>query len=189
MAFFAPGFFEYEQEPGGDLLVTVLRAVGQLSMDNLPTRPGHAGWPMATPLAQCLGPDALDFAFALGGNWESPAGLYRSWEDLFLPIRATWFRDWNGREHLGAGVQLDGEGLALSAIMPARQGRGIVVRCLNLLNQPSDGRLHFGFPVSSAERIRADETLIADLTAALTGSSLAFTAQPGELVSLRVSGS
>ncbi|HEX6105013.1 MAG TPA: hypothetical protein VFZ26_05475, partial [Gemmatimonadales bacterium] len=62
VALLAPGFFEYEHTRDGDLLVTVLRAVGRLSRDDLPTRPGHAGWPTATPLAQSLGPDRLQFA-------------------------------------------------------------------------------------------------------------------------------
>src|SRR5438874_1018506 len=55
IALLAPGFFEYEWTPGGDLLYTLLRSVGELSRGDLPTRPGHAGWPTATPLAQCPG--------------------------------------------------------------------------------------------------------------------------------------
>src|SRR5207244_1035300 len=54
IALLAPGFFEYEWTPGGDLVYTLLRSVGELSRADLPTRPGHAGWPTATPLAQCL---------------------------------------------------------------------------------------------------------------------------------------
>src|SRR6266480_6540829 len=50
LAVFAPGFFEYEWTGRGDLLVTLLRAVGELSRGDLPTRPGHAGWPVSTPL-------------------------------------------------------------------------------------------------------------------------------------------
>src|SRR3989454_693429 len=55
LALLAPGFFEYEWTAAGDLVVTLLRAVGELSRGDLGTRPGHAGWPTATPLAQCLG--------------------------------------------------------------------------------------------------------------------------------------
>ena len=47
LALLAPGFFEYEWTPGGDLLATLLRSVGELSRGDLPTRPGHAGWPTA----------------------------------------------------------------------------------------------------------------------------------------------
>src|SRR5438132_1287421 len=55
LALLTPGFFEYEWTRRGDLVLTLLRAVGELSRGDLPTRPGHAGWPTATPPAQCLG--------------------------------------------------------------------------------------------------------------------------------------
>ena len=187
LSVFAPGFFEYELEPGGDLLITILRAIGQLSRQDLPTRPGHAGWPTPTPLAQCIGPDALDFAFIPGSEGVTPAQLQESWEQLFLPLRAGWFRDWNGKVELSSGMELEGEGLALSAVMPARRGEGIVFRCFNLLDQPSEGRLSFEFPVSRVERIRADETVLADITSSLSGRTITFTARALELVSLRVS--
>src|SRR5207249_11346267 len=64
LAVLAPGFFEYEWTPRGDLLVTLLRAVGELSRGDLPTRPGHAGWSVATPLAQCPGWTRVELAVA-----------------------------------------------------------------------------------------------------------------------------
>src|SRR6267378_7510018 len=45
LALLASGFFEYEWTPAGDLIITVLRCVGDLSRGDLPTRPGHAGGP------------------------------------------------------------------------------------------------------------------------------------------------
>jgi hypothetical protein len=53
------GFFEYELR-AGEIRLTVLRSVGRLSADRLPTRPGHAAWPVDTPDAQELGPHQLD---------------------------------------------------------------------------------------------------------------------------------
>src|ERR1044072_316063 len=55
LALLAPAFFEYELTPKGDILVTLLRAIGDLSRGDLPTRPGHAAWPTAIPAAQCPG--------------------------------------------------------------------------------------------------------------------------------------
>src|SRR5216117_1937788 len=68
LALFAPGFFEYEWTGRGDLLLTLLRAVGELSRGDLPTRPGHAGWPISTPLAQCPGRSRLELAIAPEGS-------------------------------------------------------------------------------------------------------------------------
>src|SRR5260370_15479832 len=64
LAVFAPAFFEYEWTAKGDVLITLLRAVGDLSRGDLPTRPGHAAWPTAIPGAQCLGTSRIELALA-----------------------------------------------------------------------------------------------------------------------------
>ena len=188
LALFAPGFFEYELEPDGDLLITLLRAVGQLSRNDLPTRPGHAGWPTPTPLAQCLGSDTLDFGFAVSAeDWSDPARLHRAWDHLFLPLKAAWIRDWNGKDPAPGGIELEGDGLVLSAVKPALEGAGIVIRCFNLRDTASQGRLRFGFPIRRIQRIRADETVLAELSIGENGPTVDFSAGPRALVTLRVS--
>jgi 2-O-(6-phospho-alpha-D-mannosyl)-D-glycerate hydrolase len=95
LAVFAPGCFEYEWTKDQRLAVTLLRSVGELSRGDLPERPGHAAWPMLTPLAQESGNHRIDFALAVGGDAElaQPAWLERSWENVFLPLQAVFFRD------------------------------------------------------------------------------------------------
>ena len=97
---FAPGFFEYEAERDS-VLLTLLRAVGQLSRDDLPTRAGHAGWPTPVPDAQCQGRERLQLGFTLTSPRPSAAALARAWEDLFLPPRALWIRQSLGVEPVG----------------------------------------------------------------------------------------
>jgi len=94
LALLTPGFFEYELQPDGDLLMTLLRSVGQLSRGDLPTRPGHAGWPTPTPEAQCLGRGRLQLALAPVTQDEVEQGtrLPQLWQDAFLPVRAQWLR-------------------------------------------------------------------------------------------------
>lgn len=164
LALFAPGFFEYELDAQGAVHFTVLRAVGQLSRNDLPTRPGHAGWPTPTPMAQCQGEDALDIGFALGSEWGDAARLQQSWENLFLPLKAMWSRDWNGRASPSPGIELEGEGLVLSAVKPAEPGNGMMIRCYNLTSLPTDGRMTFGFPIRRARQVRADETTVTELS-------------------------
>src|SRR6185295_1232363 len=88
------GFFEYELAPNGDLRMTLVRAVGQLSRADLATRPGHAGWPMPTPDAQCQGPDRLQVAVVPVSAAELRTGsaVAELWEDVFLPPHAVWLR-------------------------------------------------------------------------------------------------
>ena len=64
---FSDGLAEYESLDDGTVAVTLVRAVGALSRHDLPERPGHAGWPCDTPLAQAIGPYRAELALALHG--------------------------------------------------------------------------------------------------------------------------
>src|SRR5256886_5271048 len=94
LAVLAPAFFEYEWTAKGDLLLTLLRAIGDLSRADLPTRPGHAGWPTAIPGAQCIGTTRIDLALAPVSSADVDRGdfLAHVWEDAFLPITGLWLR-------------------------------------------------------------------------------------------------
>jgi hypothetical protein len=67
------GLPEYEAVPSDEgvwLGVTLLRCVGWLSRDDLSTRYKHAGPPLETPEAQCLGKYAFEYAVvAHTGGW------------------------------------------------------------------------------------------------------------------------
>jgi len=186
LAVLAPGFFEYEHDPAGDLVVTLLRCVGQLSRHDLPTRPGHAGWPTATPGAQCLGRERLQLALAplAALDAERGAQLSRLWEDAFLPPRAIWLRQATALELPATDLRLEGDGLVFSSLKPAVEGEGIVLRCYNATGVEVTGRLEVGAPLAAAARVRADERQPQPLV--VDGASLRFTAGPHEIVTLRL---
>jgi alpha-mannosidase len=94
LAILAPEFFEYEWSPAREISVTLLRAVGELSRDDLNERPGHAAWPQATPEAQEPGRHTVNLALSpLGdGDQTSPDRLERLWEEIFLPVQGIFFR-------------------------------------------------------------------------------------------------
>jgi alpha-mannosidase len=95
----APGFFEYEWTRKRELVVTLLRSVGELSRADLAERPGHAGWPEPTPLAQEPGRHTIELALApaAGEDLGNPERLERLWEDAFLPVQAVFLRDFVSR--------------------------------------------------------------------------------------------
>jgi mannosylglycerate hydrolase len=95
VALLAPGFFEYEWIPRGELRVTVWRAVGELSRGELPERPGHAAWPTATPAAQEPGTHTMDLGLAVlpRGTQDLPERLEHLWEEAFLPVQAFFWRE------------------------------------------------------------------------------------------------
>jgi alpha-mannosidase len=188
LAILAPGFFEYELTPGGDLLMTILRAVGQLSRSDLTTRPGHAGWPVATPLAQSLGPDRLQFAIApvTQRQLQDGTALPELWEDLFLPIQPIWLRQASPLTLPTLDIRLEGEGLVFSALKPAEDGRALVLRCYNATARPAAGTWFFPVAVTSARRARADEQPLHEIRLGDGGRSIPFHAAPHEIVTIVV---
>jgi alpha-mannosidase len=186
LAILAPGFFEYEHTPTGDLIVTLLRCVGQLSRGDLSTRPGNAGWPMATPGAQCIGRERLQLALTpvSADDIERGAPLTALWEDAFLPPRAIWLRQATELDPPPADVRLEGEGLVFSSLKPAADGDGIVFRCYNATGSAVAGRLVFATPVTAAARVRADERKPESVPVDENGSAVDFTAGPHEIVTL-----
>jgi mannosylglycerate hydrolase len=188
VAVFAPGFFEYELDGGGDLVFTVLRSVGELSRDELRTRPGHAGWPVPTPMAQCLGAERLQLACApvTQTQLQSGSALPELWEDLFLPIRPVWLRQASPLSVPPIDIRLEGSGLVFSGIKPAEHGDALVLRCYNSTDRPAAGLWHFDSPVRSAHRARADEHMLYEIRLDDASRSIPFHAAAHEIVTVMV---
>jgi alpha-mannosidase len=188
LAVLAPGFFEYELDRRGDLAVTLLRAIGALSRDDLPTRRGHAGWPVATPEAQCIGAERLQLAIAPVRRMDLDGGtaLPRLWEDAFLPVQGIWLRQATQLVVEPIDVMLEGDGLVFSGLKPAERGAGMVLRCYNATGRPAAGAWHFGAPVAAAHRARADERQLHEIRLGEGGRFVPFHAAPHEIVTIMV---
>ena len=188
LAVLAPAFFEYEWTAKGDLLVTLLRAVGDLSRADLPTRPGHAAWPTAIPGAQCLGSSRIDLAIAPVSTSEVERGdvLPQLWEDAFLPLHGLWLRDAATLTPAPVNIALEGSGLVFSALKPAQIGSPMVLRCYNATSRKAAGAWRFGNGVKTAHRVRADEREAVALVLEQRGNIVRFVAEPHEIVSILV---
>jgi len=184
LAILAPGFFEYEWTDDHDLLVTLVRSVGELSRDSLPERPGHAGWPEPVPLAQERGPHRIDLVIApIGGDSiDRPDLLEKLWEQAFLPLQARHYRAFVGVES-AEGFALEGEGLVTSAVKPGSEGM-IVLRCWNARETAVDGAWVTAWPVQRAVLMRADETIVEEI--ALAQDIIRFRASPRAMVTIGV---
>lgn len=190
LAVLAPGFFEYELGANGDLRVTLLRAVGQLSREDLPTRPGHAGWPAPTPLAQCPGPDRLQLAMVPVEAADLWAGsrLAEQWEDVFVPPRALWLRQATPLSAPVCDIRLEGKGLVFSSAKPPEQGDGLVLRCWNARDEAVSGAWRLGRTAARALRTRADERTAAATELALAdgGRTVPLVVEPHGIATVRV---
>jgi len=188
LAVFAPAFFEYEWTAKGDLLITLLRAIGDLSRGDLPTRPGHAAWPTAIPGAQCLGTTRIELALATISVAEVEGGhvLPHLWEEAFLPLTALWLRDAAGLTPAPVDIALEGAGLVFSALKPAQIGSPMVLRCYNATGRKTAGAWRFGDGIKTAHRVRADEREAVGLVLEQRGRIVRFVAEPHEIVSILV---
>ena len=185
LALLAPGFFEYEHTPSGDIVVTLLRAIGALSRGDLPVRPGHAAWPTPIPAAQCPGASRIELALAPLAPGDAVAPL---WESVFTPVRGLWIRDAMGGGGLTpprSGITLDGAGLVFSAMKPGEGATGdVVLRCYNPEDRPVAGAWRFGAPVRAAFRTRLDEREPVPLVLEDGGRVVRFSAGPHEIVTV-----
>jgi alpha-mannosidase len=188
LALLAPAFFEYEWTAKGDLLVTLLRAIGDLSRGDLPTRPGHAGWPTSIPGAQCLGTTRIDLGIApvSAGEVERGDVLPQLWEDAFLPLHSLWLRDAASLTLSPTNISLEGAGLVFSSLKPAQIGSPMVLRCYNATDRKTAGAWRFGNGVKTAHRVRADEREAVALVLEQRGNIVRFVAEPHEIVSILV---
>ena len=66
-----------------------------------------------------------------------PRSMWR-W-DAFLPAASLWIREAEPLAPARACVELDGDGLVLSAVKPAESGEGMILRCCNATDEEREG--------------------------------------------------
>ncbi len=178
------GLAEYESRDDGSVAVTLVRSVGELSKSDLPERPGHAGWPVPTPQAQCRGPFAANLAVMFHGTRDVQTidAIERAADDFLVPIIGTTLRSALSVSDDVVGPELVGAGLAFSAMKESEDGRWLVLRCVNLTNARVAGAWHLPFVVEEARLSRLDETV--GVPASFEGQDVAFTAGPRAIVTI-----
>lgn len=180
------GLAEYEASAEGTIAVTLLRAVGELSRNDLAERPGHAGWPVPTPAAQSPGPFEARFAMLPHGAYDESTAtmIERAAEDALLPLTGTTLRSALRLSDTVLGAELLGEGLAFGALKDSEDGEWTVLRCVNLHAAEREGRWCLGFPIAEARLARLDETPLSTLP--VEGREVGFTAPPRGTVTILV---
>ena len=183
---FSDGLAEYEARDDGSIAVTLLRAVGELSRNDLPERPGHAGWPAHVPAAQMLGAYRATFGLLLHGARTTPTidEIERTADDLLLPLRGRSLRSALTVPAPTLGVQLHGEGLAFSACKPSDDGDWTVLRCVNLTPEERTGEWRLGWTPNEVRASRLDESVLAPLP--FDGSRIGFTVIPRATITIVV---
>jgi mannosylglycerate hydrolase len=174
----APGLPEAEVTPDGVIAITLVRAVGWLARMDLTTRPQPAGPVVPTPGAQCQQRIEAQLALFVGHG-------ARAARDAELGLRAVPAGDAPLLPENHGLLAITPPQLQLSALKPADEGDGYVLRVLNPSNGTITGRIDFGQPVTHAEAIRLDETPTG-ASAITTGNTLAVAVPPHALQSVRL---
>jgi alpha-mannosidase len=147
----APGLPEAEVTQDGTIAMTLVRAVGWLSRPDLSSRPGQAGPSIPTPGAQCL--ETIRARFALMHEFD-----VRATRDAELGLLAVFAGDQPLAPPDVPLLSLEPQELLLSAIKPAENGGGIVLRVLNPVDRAIDATVIVGFLWAEAAAVRLDES-------------------------------
>jgi mannosylglycerate hydrolase len=174
----APGLPEAAVTADGTIAVTLVRAVGWLSRGDLGTRPVQAGPGMPVPGAQCRGRLGAHLILA------SDADLSIA-RDAELGLRAVPAGDAPLLDPGVALLELSPLSLTLSAVKPASDGNGLIVRVLNPTDQRLEAHLQLAKSTVSATAVRLDETPTTDPILAEDGT-VSFEVQPHALRSVLV---
>jgi len=176
------GLFEYEalDDPARTLSLTLLRAcriklaVSEEKQAELPDRG-----------IQCEGRGRFEYAIsAHAGDWRD-AGILNEAASLYVPVRAAMAGRGKGAlPHEAALLSLGNRRLHVTCVKPAEDGRGLIVRLFNPLDEAQEAELVFGRELAGLELSRMDESPLRALEAA--GARARMTLGPKKIATLRV---
>jgi 2-O-(6-phospho-alpha-D-mannosyl)-D-glycerate hydrolase len=164
----ARGLMEYEiLEETPAIALTLIRAVGDLSRNDLATRPsGHAGPPVATPGAQCHGVHRFEIAFEPHGGAPSANALLASARAHNLPPQVVAVRAPSGTGPLTRSfvrMERQSGGMVLSALKQAEAGGSIIIRLFNPDDVEARASIAIDTPIDAAYNVNLLEERQAEL--------------------------
>ncbi len=179
------GLPEYEalDTPGGlTIALTLLRSVGWLSRDDYPARKAHAGPPLPTPGAQCLGRHAFEYAIIPHeGAWER---AYPEAHRFAAPLRARWNPQGSGLLPTRSSLlEVEGDGVVVTALKRAENGGGVVVRAYDTLDSGTKGRVRLAEPWREALVVDMKEDALGP--AEVSDGWVRLSLKPNEIATLR----
>jgi alpha-mannosidase len=178
------GLREASVSPEGEIAVTLLRAYGWLSQDDLATRKGGAGPKVETPGGQVPGKHRFSLSVVpiRGSLGRAIAEAYSFQSEM----RAVGTRRHAGRLPGAASfIDVTGDGFELTAVKQSEKDGALVVRGVNLLDQTVEVSLQALLPIREANLARLDETTVEPL-AVEANRRVRFAARPHEIVTLRL---
>jgi mannosylglycerate hydrolase len=168
----------------GWIAVTLLRSFGWLSRDDLATRKGGAGPQLPTPAGQSLGEHT--FHLSLVPFADDPIAAQNEALAFQSSFRGVGTQIQSGSLPPSISLlSIEPETFQVTAIKTSEDGRSLIVRGVNLQQDPVQVRILSAFPIHSAAKARLDETPI-DVAWVRKNESLEIEVQPSEILTLRL---
>jgi len=185
VSLFVKGLYEYELKMDNDrtLALTILRGVGCLSRDDLALRPsGHAGPPLETKGAQDLGRHVFEYGIyfhekPINADWSE---VFKVYDQFTLPVLAYSAP----QEAQDSILKIQPDSMQLTALKPAEDGQGVILRLLNTSSLKVKGQIVFQIPIASVQKCPLNESEI--MTYELKNKKIHFNANPWELLTFRI---
>ena len=179
------GLPEYEAIDGSEgvtIALTLLRCVGWLTRPWLPNRRRQAGPPIAVPGAQCPGKHVFHYSLVPhSGGWES---AFVQGHRFAHPLRGVTTTAGKGQLAPEASLlSIAPSALVLSALRPAEDGQGIIVRLYNIASQPTWGELGLEQPCEAVEVVNLNEEPLGQ--AEVEDGRVRLSLKPNEIITLR----
>lgn len=183
------GLAEYEAvrlEDQTAINVTLLRCVGWLSRTDLLTRHGNGGWTIETPEAQCPGRQEFDFCVVYHEN--DTAGAFDLVErfryPLYIrPMRPGTVNNWileDVEKMMGSLPQ----GIELSALKPAEDNHGIVLRIYSICERTET--ICMPIPVKAGKVWLTDMTEKPCRQLEIQSETVTFDIRSGQIITLLI---
>lgn len=155
LAVLSAGLHEHEiikEKEGLTIALTLLRAVGWLSRDDLRTRSAHAGPGYETPEAQCLGVHRFRYVLLThAGRWPE-ADVSREALALRVPLRVL-----PATRHPGslpaAHSFVRCDGVIVSALQAPDSGQGLLIRVYNPLPREETAVITTSLPLRGVQEV------------------------------------
>jgi mannosylglycerate hydrolase len=127
------GLNEYAVSDSGEIYLTLLRCVGQLSKDKLKTRPAHAGPPIPTPNAQNIGEHTLYYSLIPHENSWREALVHKLAREYHAPLIALELeKSFGTLPTKNSFIEISSNNGILTSFKAGEDMKSIIIRCYSL---------------------------------------------------------
>jgi len=180
--------FEVQDNPEREIAITLIRCVGDLSREDLITRPGGAGWPQKTPDAQCQGDWTFNYSiYSHTGDWLK-SKVYKevlNYRVALRPVQDFTIEKKDIKKPLPSQanfITLSPDNLVISCLKKAEDDDMLVLRFYNISNRSTKGKVSSFKNIRKAYLLNMNEEIKGVLKVAK--NSIHINASPKKVITL-----